>query len=255
MSSINFTERGKGNPVVLLHGFPFNHTIWDSFVNELSKLFRVITPDLPGFGKSEALPGNFTINDVAGALLTWLEKIKVKKSVIVGHSLGGYVALAMVKLKPEICSSLVLFHSTAYPDSEEKKQNRNKVLDFIGKNGVLAFTSNFIPPLFSDQQHPSIPDVKHVAIQATTEAVLGYTIAMRDRPDQRTMLKDFHEPVMIISGEKDPGIPVDSVKAQAAISKSIEVHILEDTGHMGMFEKPAVTAGLILDFASRSNRQ
>jgi pimeloyl-ACP methyl ester carboxylesterase len=255
MPLINFTERGKGIPMVLLHGFPFNHTIWDSFVNELSKSFRVITPDLPGFGKSEALPGNFTINDVAGALLPWLEKIQVNKPIIVGHSLGGYVALALVKLKPGICSGLVLFHSTAYPDSEEKKQNRNKVLEFIEKNGVLAFTSNFIPPLFSNHQHPSIADVRHIAVQASAETVIGYTVAMRDRPDQRSLLKEFPEPVMIISGEKDSGISVDSVKEQKAIAKSIEVHILSEAAHMGMFEKPSETAGLIHDFATRSNRQ
>jgi pimeloyl-ACP methyl ester carboxylesterase len=252
--ALNFTERGSGSPVLLIHGFPLNQTIWNHFADELAKSSLVFTVDLPGFGKSPALKSPFTIEDVASEIGQWLKSQKIESTVVVGHSLGGYVALALAKQRPAMVSGLALFHSTAYADSVEKKENRNKVLDFISKNGVLAFTSNFIPPLFADQHHLSIETVRKIAVQATKEAVIDYTKAMRDRKDQSLLLKEFHKPIMIISGEKDQGISVESVQDQAKISKLIEFHILTGVAHMGMFEQPEKTIGLIKDFAQKSNR-
>ena len=254
MATINFAEKGNGLSVILIHGFPFNQKIWGGFADELAKSFRVFIPDLPGFGESPALKSPFSINDVATELLAWIQLKNIQNPVIIGHSLGGYVALAMTQLQPNLPSGLVLFHSTAYADNDEKKANRNKVLDFISKNGVTSFTSNFIPPLFADQKHPSIEMVRNVAIEASEYAVAGYTKAMRDRPDQTALLKEFHKPVLIISGEKDAGITVDSVKKLAEISKTVELHILPDVAHMGMFEKPDLTGQLIQTFVSRSNQ-
>jgi pimeloyl-ACP methyl ester carboxylesterase len=254
MGFINSSERGNGPVIILIHGFPFNKTIWDRYTAPLAEKFRVITIDLPGLGKSEPMPAAFTIENVGAEILLFLEAQKIESAVLIGHSLGGYVALAMVSLKPEIFSGLVLFHSTALPDSPEKKENRNKVLDFIDKNGVLAFTSNFIIPLFANQHDPAIDTTRDIATQATEQSVVGYTKAMRDRPDLQEVLTQFHKPVMIISGEKDAGISPDSVKAQTALSDTIELHILKDVAHMGMFEKPVETRKLISDFTIKSNR-
>jgi pimeloyl-ACP methyl ester carboxylesterase len=257
MPPINFTERGTGGQVVvLIHGFPFNQKIWDDFAGRLSKSFKVLTPDLPGLGASQPLPSPVHLQTVAGALWTWLDGLQIKNAVVIGHSLGGYVALAMTSLRPDQVSKLVLFHSTAYPDSEEKKANRNKVVEFIGKNGVLAFTSNFITSLFSNPDDPAIAAVRGIATEATENVVVQYTLAMRDRPDMTGLLREFHKPVMIITGEKDQGISVDSVKKQAELSKkSIELHILPEAAHMGMFEKRDETLELIRNFITGSNRQ
>jgi pimeloyl-ACP methyl ester carboxylesterase len=255
MHSINFMERGTGDQVVvLIHGFPFNQKIWDDFAERLSADFKVLTPDLPGFGESQPLNSPLTVQAVAEALWKWLGALGIKSIIVIGHSLGGYVALAMARLKPSQISGLVLFHSTAYPDSEEKKENRNKVVDFIKKNGVLAFTSNFITSLFAKPDDPAITAVRSVAVQASENVVVQYTLAMRDRPDQTGLLREFPKPIMIISGEKDQGISVDSVKKQEGLSKSIELHILSETAHMGMFEKQEDTLGLIRNFVAQSNR-
>jgi pimeloyl-ACP methyl ester carboxylesterase len=255
MPPINFTERGTGDQVVvLIHGFPFNQKIWDDFAERLSVDFKVLTPDLPGFGESHPLNTPLTLQAVAEALWKWLGALGIKDIIVIGHSLGGYVALAMSSLKPSQVSRLVLFHSTAYPDSEEKKENRNKVVDFIKKNGVLAFTSNFITSLFAKPDDPAITAVRSIAVQATENVVVQYTLAMRDRPDQTGLLREFPKPIMIISGEKDQGISVDSVKKQEALSKLIELHVLSEAAHMGMFEKPEETLRLIRNFVAQSNR-
>jgi pimeloyl-ACP methyl ester carboxylesterase len=254
MAYLDYTDRGNGPVVLLIHGFPFNQTIWNKFAESLSKDFRVITIDLPALGKSETLAGDFSIENVAARILEFLTEKNIRDVVLTGHSLGGYVALAMAALKPSLFSGLVLFHSTAYPDSAEKKENRNKVIEFVEKKGVTAFTSNFIPPLFANQQHPAIPKIRAIAMEATESAVLNYTRAMRDRPDRTSVLTDFHKPILIISGEKDGGIPPDSVRAQAALSASVELHILKDVAHMGMEEKPDEAFALIHDFRLKSNR-
>ena len=163
MTNLFFQESGSGQPVILLHGFPFHHGIWGKFAQRLSASYHVYTVDLPGFGKSPILKTPFTLDQIGESIVTWVSGMNLQKPVLIGHSLGGYVALAAIKKDPGLFSSLGLFHSTAYADTEEKKQSRNKVIEFIEKNGVAAFTSNFIAPLFVDPNHPAIPKVKSVA--------------------------------------------------------------------------------------------
>jgi pimeloyl-ACP methyl ester carboxylesterase len=255
MSTVNISERGAGPAVVLIHGFPFDHSVWNDFAKKLDASLRIIQVDLPGFGRSEILPNNFSITDVALELISKLNELKIKDSFLVGHSLGGYVALAMADLEPSLFSALILFHSTAKPDTDEKKENRNKVLDFVNRNGVLAFTGSFIPPLFANPNHPAVNEVRKIAVRSSQEAVLGYIKAMRDRPDRTAVLKQFHKPIFFLSGEKDPGIPVDSILEQSRLAPHISVKILTGTAHMGMFESPDETASLVNHFVLKSNRQ
>jgi pimeloyl-ACP methyl ester carboxylesterase len=252
MSTLGFTDLGKKNhpTILLLHGFPFHRKIWNGYAESLAESARVVTVDLPGFGDSPILKTPFTLDDIARRILLWLDEQDVKTPFIVGHSLGGYIALAMAQQDPSRFAGLILFHSTAYADNEEKKESRNKVLDFINKNGVLKFTSNFIPPLFARPDHPAVEIVRETAIQASAEAVINYTIAMRDRPDRTRVLTDLHKPIMFISGDKDGGIPVESVKKQAQLNPSIETSVLNDCGHMGMFEKREETLSIIRRFTS-----
>jgi len=251
MANLSYTEQGNGRPVILIHGFPFNQLIWTDFAEKLAANARVFTVDLPGFGKSPGLPVPFTLSDVAGMLNQWIKEKNITNPILVGHSLGGYVALAMAEMQPEVFSGLVLFHSTAFPDSDEKKANRNKVIEFIEKNGVQTFTSNFITPLFADHTHPGIKKLQAIAVDAKEETVKGYTVAMRDRKDQTGLLKSFRKPIMIISGEKDGGIPVESVKQQAALSPDIRLQVFPEVGHMGMVEKPEETLKLLQEFISQ----
>jgi pimeloyl-ACP methyl ester carboxylesterase len=255
MTTLNLSERGNGPTILLIHGFPFHQQIWNSFADKLSETFHVITIDLPGLGKSP-LDNHKppTLDKVAETVLSWTTERKLNNITLLGHSLGGYVALAMINLNPSLFNSLILFHSTAYADNEEKKQSRNKVLEFIRKNGVEAFTSNFIPPLYSNQQHPSIDFVRQIAVEAKEAPVMFYTEAMRDRKDRTHVLQDFPNPILFIGGEKDGGIPPDSIHKQALYNALSEVHILPDVAHMGMFENESEALRLIQKFILKSNR-
>ncbi len=248
MTSLSFTKFGTGKPIILLHGFPMDKSVWNEFSPLLSNTYTVITVDLPGFGKSPLPKLPFTIDEVADSLLEWILSEKIFDSTLIGHSLGGYVALAMAEKRPDLFSGLGLFHSTALSDSEEKKESRQKAVDFIEKNGVLAFTSNFIPPLFANQNHKAIATVRTIVVQSDRDAVVGYTLAMRNRPDRTSTLKKLKIPVLFLAGEADAGIPADSILSQSKLCESAQVHVLKQVAHMGMFEKPEESAAIIRAF-------
>jgi pimeloyl-ACP methyl ester carboxylesterase len=168
--------------------------------------------------------------------------------VVIGHSLGGYVTLAMAAKYPERLAGIGLFHSTAAEDSVEKKESRTKTIEFIKKNGALAFTSNFIQQLFANPEHTDIATVREIAIQSQEEAVIGYTQAMRDRPSRIHVLQEFEKPVLLIAGEKDQSIPAASIQQQASLCKQPHLHVIPDVAHMGMFEKSDETVNLIKVF-------
>jgi pimeloyl-ACP methyl ester carboxylesterase len=252
MSTLNHREIGSGQAVILIHGFPMNQHVWDDFSEKLNEsVGQVVTLDLPGFGKSPGLKNGFSLEDVAGEVLGFIRHKKYSQPVIVGHSLGGYVALAMAEQDPEIFGGLCLFHSTALADSAEKKQSRNKVLEFIEKQGVHAFTSNFISQLYADPQHSSITKVKSIAVQSSKETVEGYTRAMRDRKDRTDVMRSFPRPMLFLAGEKDQGIPFNSILEQASLNDNAEAVVLPEVAHMGMFESETTCLKKIVDFAEK----
>lgn len=253
MSAISATHQGEGPVILLLHGFPFHRGLWDDFIPLLSAKHHVVAIDLPGFGSSTGLEGTFGIPQVADTLIKFIRQSKLEQIHIVGHSLGGYIALEMVRKEPVLFASLTLLHSTAYADTDEKKESRVKVVEFIKKNGPEPFTTGFIDPLFANPKHPSINKVREIASAASAEAIIGYSLAMKDRSEQLKTLEIFENPTMFIAGEKDPGIPIDSIRKQALHSQKPQIEILAEVAHMGMFEKPAETAHKIADFVAKSH--
>lgn len=244
-----FKQAGEGHPVILIHGFPMSCEIWPhEFIDILSAEFKVLIIDLPGFGRSPLPATAFTIEEIAAQMLQWILLQEIEPAIVIGHSLGGYVALAMANQGGEHFAGLGLFHSTAFADSEEKRQSRDKTIEFVKNNGAAAFATSFIPPLFADKQHPGIARVKEIGAKVSASAVIGYTRAMRNRFDHTETLKNFRHPLLFIGGDKDPGIPVDIVRKQAALNPASEVHILENQSHMGMMEAPSVTANILKVF-------
>lgn len=253
LNSIFYTDQGKGFPVVLIHGFCETHEVWTRFAQRLSNDFRVISVDLPGFGNSKSLPENFSVADSAAKIVELLDQLSIKKCVAVGHSLGGYVTLAMVKQQASMFTGFGLFHSTAYADSEERRAARNKVVEFVSNNGVPAFIETFIPPLFYDKSNPDIPFAVKMALQTKQETLTGYAQAMRDRPDLTSVIQKFNNPIIFIAGEKDTVIPPDTLEKQAKLAVKPYLHVIPKTAHMGMFEKESETLNLIRGFLVKTS--
>lgn len=250
--AISFTEKGSGFPVVLIHGFCETSEIWNDFAAALSKNYRVLTPDLPGFGGSPLPSGDFSIDDIGEMVFQWLQEQGITKTVIIGHSLGGYVTLALTKKHPEIVRGFGLFHSTAFADSDEKRMSRDKTIEFVKGKGVEVFARSFVPQLFYIKNRKNlraqVEQVVNTAAKTPEASLIGYTKAMRDRNDRTDVLKSFDRPILIIAGEKDTSVPVDSINEQELLPKKAIVHIFDNTGHMGMFEKKEQSLGAVQNF-------
>jgi pimeloyl-ACP methyl ester carboxylesterase len=242
-------ESGSGPALVLIHGFCETSSIWDDFVPRLSSQFRVICPDLPGFGMSKMLATPFSISDVGSEMLKWLQANAISKPVVIGHSLGGYVTLAMANKGEVPFAGIGLFHSTALPDTDEKKANRNKVIEFVNKNGVKPYIDTFVPSLFYDKESAHIPPVNALLGKTEAPALTAYLAAMRDRADQSVLLARFPRPVLMIAGTNDDLIPLESIQKQSKSLQKGTLAVLPDTGHMGMLESPEKSAHEVAKFA------
>jgi pimeloyl-ACP methyl ester carboxylesterase len=184
-----------------------------------------------------------------------LAALQIERSLVIGHSMGGYVALALAEKHPELLAGLVLFHSSALPDSEEKKDARNKTIAFIRKHGVDKFMDTFVAPLFfegnRERGKKAIALLTHLGKQAPEEAVLGAAAGMRDRPDRTAVLKAAAFPVLFLAGKQDSAVPLNLTLAQCHLPPESHVLFLDQTGHMGMFEKAWETRQALQAFAAR----
>jgi len=251
-NGIFYTDSGKGFPVVFIHGFCETHSIWDSFIVPVEKTYRVISIDLPGFGRSKFLKAPFSIDDVAEVVLSFLDSIDIKEFIVIGHSLGGYVTLAMAKQAPLRVKAFGLFHSTAFGDTPEKQLSRNKVIEFVEANGVEPFIKSFIPPLFYNQSSASIPPVVDIALTTPKETLIEYTAAMRDRPERLAVLEGFKGNVLFIVGEKDGVFTPESIDQQVHLAPQSMVFKFKDVAHMGMFEAEEPTQQAVLTFLKKA---
>jgi pimeloyl-ACP methyl ester carboxylesterase len=224
--------------VVLLHGFGEDSSVWAGFVPFLQKDFYIITPDYSRLSNLK------TIEDYADFVH--------EKCVIIGHSMGGYVALAFAEKYPQMITGLGLFHSTSFADSDEKKIARTKNIEFIDKHGSELFIKTSTPNLYAEEFQKNYPEIieKHIeyASRIPKEALMAGMQAMRDRPDRRQVLKSLKCSVMFIIGEMDKSVSPEDAKSQIMMPKYFSSSILNDVAHMGMVEEPEDCLKFVIKF-------
>jgi len=247
-----YSVEGKGTPVVLLHGFCEDQSIWQDFLADLTDSeCRVVTIDLPGFGNSEPLAAP-EIADYALAVHAVVTELGLPPFVLIGHSMGGYTALAFAEKFPEMLIGIGLFHSHPYADSTEKIEARHRQIEFIEKQGHELFVKQLVPVLFAPSFARSQTFLVNRLILAASmfpkAGIIGGLKAMIQRPDRSETLKKAPWPVMFIIGEADKVIPEADSLSQTTLPPIASVHFLEKTGHMGMFEAPAKTKKIVRDF-------
>jgi len=252
MSSIFYRKLGRGHPVLLIHGFCETHEIWNGFADKLAEKFEVSAIDLPGFGASPMLTKPFSIEDAGVAVGNWIDQSNLKLPIVIGHSLGGYVTLAMARKFPTKFAGIVLFQSTAYPDSEERKVNRNRVIEFVKTHGTDPFIDTFVPGLFFDKSHPAISEVYRIARKTRQETLTAYAAAMRDRPSSTDLKAFFRKPVLVLGGGEDPIISAEITREHAGLFDDVEVHLLKNVSHMAMYESPNESLKIVEEFALKT---
>lgn len=239
-TSLAYTRRGKGTPLVLIHGFPFDHSTWNEVVPLLEDDFDVIMPDLRGFGQSTTLSGPYTIDDLASDISVLLDHLGIEKAAIVGHSMGGYVALAFVRLYPTHVRGLGLVSTQAAEDTPERKQGRYDTAKQVEEKGVGVVADSLTPKLSADERVQSF--VRELIQKQSPAGVAAALKAMAERTDSNSLLPLFKFTVVIVHGDADALIPVDRGREmKEAIAHAAYVE-LPGVGHMPMMEAVEKTA-------------
>ncbi len=243
---------GKGYPIVLLHGYLESLEIWGDFRNQLAKDFLVVTIDLPGFGLSGTFSHIHTMEFFAEATLKVAEDLKIDKFILVGHSLGGYVSLAILENYPHLLKGLCLFHSHPYPDSEQTIEKRKREIELV-KTGKqeLIFNIN-IPNAFSpaniEKMLPAIAFAKSIASTTQSSGIIAALNGMMCRPLRAKVLKETGLPVLLILGKNDNYIPFDGVGMKIELTDKGRIFVLEHSGHMGFLEEPDLSVSAVSEF-------
>ncbi|MBP9601166.1 MAG: alpha/beta fold hydrolase [Lutibacter sp.] len=235
--SIYFTVKGTGKTVILFHGFLENSTMWTAISEQLSKKYRVVCIDLLGHGASESCGYIHTMEDQALMVKTVLNHLKLRKYILIGHSMGGYIALAFAKLFPQNVKGISLMNSTGLPDSEEKKANRDRGIAAVKQNHK-TFVRIAIPMLFSEENRTifitEIKEVTNEALKTTPQGITAALEGMKIREDLTSIYTSADFPIQLIIGKQDPALDYNSLLEQ---TKNTAVQITEfPDGHMSHIE-------------------
>ncbi|WP_121344906.1 alpha/beta fold hydrolase [Gillisia mitskevichiae] len=228
---------GTGNPLLLLHGFLESSSIWDPFVEELSKRRQVITIDLPGHGKSGSLEEVHSMDLMADAVFNVLQQLKTEQVTIIGHSMGGYVSLAFCKKFPILTKGLVLLNSTPEPDNEDRKKNRDRAIKII-KNNKESYVSMAISNLLSEKNRTCFPKelekLKNEALNFSEDGIIAALKGMKIRTDLTSTLTLYNGPKHIIAGMSDPILKFSDIQTIAEATNSSFLSL--DGGHLSFIE-------------------
>lgn len=251
---IHYLDSGKGEVIVLLHGFLESSFMWKSLSKRLSENDRIINIDLPGHGHSDILGSDLSIDHMAKRILELLEFLSITKVRIIAHSMGGYVGLALLEKEPDLVEQLILVHSKAGEDSPETKLKRDKGIEMI-KDHPSLFIKESVTNLFwkenvdefKDQIIELVSDANSVHYSGYIEALT----AMKNRPDRRFLLKKFKN-ITFIAGRHDPVIPHEISQLEMDMLASKSYYTLELSGHMGFVEEREKFENLIDELLIRT---
>ena len=235
-----YTREGTGKPLVLVHGYPLDHTIWNEVIPLLNNDFDIITPDLRGFGQSNVVESQYKISDMATDIAGLLDQLGVEKTAIAGHSMGGYISLAFARAYQERVTGLGLIASQALADTPERIQGRYEAADEIIKSGVEPVAEAFSLKLTPNQRVQTF--VKKLIAEQQPAGLAGALKAMAERDDSSSVLSSLTFSVAIVHGNLDELIPIQRAQEiKAAVPHATLVELLE-IGHMPMMEDPQSTA-------------
>lgn len=248
-TKISYTDQGKGNAVILLHGFLENSTMWNYLAPVLAKKNRVVCIDLLGHGQTDCLGYIHSMEDMADAVHHVISELKIRKAVFVGHSMGGYVALAVAELYPEFMKGLVLLNSTSRADSEERIANRTRAIKAVKQNYVAAVRMS-IANLFSEENRTKLSEqiewVREEALKTPLQGIIAAQEGMKLRKDREVILHFATYPILLILGKKDPVLNYEENFEQIE-GTNVKLISFND-GHMSHLENQAELEKVMVGF-------
>lgn len=252
-TALHVCDSEKGDKtVVLLHGYLENMLVWEEFIPLIYKQVRVVILDIPGHGISEVKGAVHTMDYLSDVVAAALDSLGIEKAYFVGHSMGGYLSLAVCERHPEKVAGLVLLHSTPNADSEEKKKNREREISLVksGKKELLAKVAPEAGFAVDNRRRcqPYIEDLTEVVHLTEDDGIIALLGGMMGRKDQNDMLRQLAVPQLFILGKKDEYITLPVAEAMVAAHPQAEVVWMENSGHMSFIEEPELCAKVLLDF-------
>ncbi|BAU29753.1 pimeloyl-ACP methyl ester carboxylesterase [Aneurinibacillus soli] len=238
--SLAYHEEGQGEAVVFLHGFCGSSAYWERIVPELSRTFRVITPDLRGHGASAVSTGTYSMDLLADDIAGLLKALNLEQAYVFGHSLGGYVTLALADNHPELVKGFGLIHSTGMPDDKKAKEIRQEDAARIEEEGIEPFINELIPKLFTPKNQEEMKNVvehtRQIGLATPPKGAINTLKGMAVRPDRTTFLTKAKCPVLLVTGEDDHVIPSENTWTGAPEHAVRETY--SHCVHMSMYEAP-----------------
>lgn len=254
VNGIAFEDLGPrgGAPVVLIHGFPFDRTMWEPQVREISKERRVISYDVRGLGKSQAGDGQYSIELFVDDLVILLDHLKIGRAVLCGLSMGGYIALRAAERQPERLSGLVLCDTKSGPDTDEARIKRAVTIAAVKKDGVPKFANEFIKAVLTENTLKTKPAVVGSLLTSilgnSPLGISGALLAMAARTDTTAALAKITVPALILVGEQDKIAPPAAAEAMLKAIPKAALHVIPGAAHISNLENPAVFNKKLLAF-------
>lgn len=249
---VHYTSQGEGKTIVLLHGFLENSNMWKEIVPEISAKNRVICIDLLGHGKTGNLGYIHSMEEQAKMVKFVLNHLRLRKYTFIGHSMGGYVALAFAELYPDNIKGLCLMNSTAMADPEDKKSNRDRAVVAV-KHSPKTFIKMAVPNLFAEENRskfiPEITQLTNEALELSQQGIIAAIEGMKIRKDRTAILKNAAYPMLMVIGKKDPALDYASLIQQ---TNETEVVLAEfSDGHMSHVENKKDLIAVLQKFIKR----
>jgi 3-oxoadipate enol-lactonase len=253
--TLSYDDIGEGTiPIIFLHGFPFTKAMWSGQLNFLSTTHRVIACDIRGFGRSTDVDAHLSIDMFSDDVIAFMDALDIDRAIICGLSMGGFIALNLVKQHPERFTALMLCNTQCIADTAEVKAGRYVTIDAIKANGAAAFNEKFVHSVFHADslvnKKPLLEELRSVVFANADHTITRGLIALGERSETCTTLHDIAIPTLIIGGRADVVTPlVQSEFMHQHITGSV-LRVIEEAGHVSNLEQPDEFNGYLRDFLS-----
>ena len=253
--NIRYTDAGQGLPLVFLHGFPLSRGVWQKQIEALQSSYRVIAPDLRGLGDSETQPGPTTMAQCAVDLCALLQQLATGPVVLIGHSMGGYVALAVARQFPEMLRGLVLVSTKAGPDHAEAATGRRALAEKVKAEGVQVVVEAMAPKMLAagNQDAGMVAQVLGFMAPSRPAGVIGALLGMAERPDSTSLLSQIAAPTLVITGKDDALIPPTESETLAQAIRGAQLKVIPHAGHLVALEQPDEFNHVLKEWLNRAD--
>jgi 3-oxoadipate enol-lactonase len=245
----HYEDRGQGLPVVFLHGYPLSGAIWQPVFELLDGSYRLIAPDLRGHGSTQAPPGVYSMELIASDVTALMDILGIEKAVMVGHSMGGYAAMAFARLYPARLAGLGLIATRAGADTPEVRSDRLGTAQEVLQKGVESVADSM--PARLTAVPALIASVSELILQMEPQGIAGALRGMAERADSMAILKTLQVPAMVIAGDRDRIVPLEEARQMAALIPDCRLVTVSGAGHLPMLENAEETAVAIKGLLSR----